>query len=375
MSTLAPESKIPILDLQPEIAEIWDELMPALEATIKGTQFIMGPNVKAFEQETAAYFGVKHAIGLNSGTDALILGVHALGIKPGDEVITTPFTFFATGEAISHFHATPVMVDIDPNTFNLDVDQVAAAITPKTKAILPVHLFGHSADMEPLMKLAEKHNLVVLEDVAQAFGSEYTGQRVGGIGHGGAFSFFPSKNLGGFGDGGLFITNDDAVADTVRMLRVHGARKKYYNEVVGVNSRLDEIQATVLRIKLKRIDQWNEGRRAVAERYNALLAEVEEVATPYEAAYTKHVYHQYTIKIGDGKRDEVQKKLAEQNIGTFVYYPVPMHKLPVYQHMNLTLPIAEQCAAEVLSLPIWPSLDEGTQRRVVNALKDALAYP
>lgn len=372
MSTVAPETKIPILDLQPEIAEIWDELMPALEATIKGTQFIMGPNVKAFEQETAAYFGVKHAIGLNSGTDALILGVHALGIKPGDEVITTPFTFFATGESISHFHATPIMVDIDPNTFNLDVDQVAAAITPKTKAILPVHLFGHSADMEPILKLAAKHNLIVLEDVAQAFGAEYQGQKTGALAHGGAFSFFPSKNLGGFGDGGLFITNDDAVADTVKMLRVHGAKKKYYNEVVGVNSRLDEIQATVLRIKLRQIDKWNDGRRAAAERYNELLSEVAEVATPYEAGYTRHVYHQYTIKVSGGRRDEVQQKLADRNIGTFVYYPVPMHKLPVYQHMNLTLPIAEQCASEVLSLPIWPSIDESTQRRVVNAIKDAL---
>jgi len=373
MSAMASETKIPILDLQPEILSIWDELMPALEATIKGTQFIMGPNVKAFEQEAAAYFGVKHAIGLNSGTDALILGVHALGIKPGDEVITTPFTFFATGEAVSHFHATPVMVDIDPETFNLDVDQVAAAITPKTKAILPVHLFGHSADMEPLLKLAQKHNLVVLEDVAQAFGAEYQGQKVGTLAQGGAFSFFPSKNLGGFGDGGMFITNDDAVADTVRMLRVHGARKKYYNEVVGVNSRLDEIQATVLRIKLRHIDAWNEGRRAAAERYNAMLAEVEEVATPYEAGYTKHVYHQYTIRVKGGRRDEVQQKLADRNIGSFVYYPVPMHQLPVYQGMNLTLPIAEMCAAEVLSLPIWPTIEESVQRRVVDAIKEALA--
>lgn len=373
MSAVAPDTKIPILDTRPEIDSIWDELMPAIEDVIRKGQFIMGPNVKAFESEIAQYFGVKHAVSLNSGTDALILGIHALGIKPGDEVITTPFTFFATGEAVSHFHATPIMVDIDPTTYNLDVDQVAAAITEKTKAILPVHLFGHAADLEPLQKLAAKHNLVILEDVAQAFGGEYQGSKVGAIGDGGAFSFFPSKNLGGFGDGGLFTTNDDAVADTVRMLRVHGARKKYYNEVVGVNSRLDEIQATVLRIKLRKIDEWNEGRRAAAQRYNELLSEVAEVTTPYEAGYTKHVYHQYTIRVSGGKRDAVQSFLADKGIGSFVYYPVPMHKLPVYLGMNLTLPIAEEAATQVLSLPIWPKIEESTQVRVVDAIKQALS--
>lgn len=371
MSATAP-SKVPLLDMSPEIESIWDELMESVQSVFKAGQFIMGPNVKAFEQEAANYLGVKHAVGLNSGTDALILGVHALGIKPGDEVITTPFTFFATGEAISHFRATPVMVDIDPITFNLDVDQVAAAITEKTKMILPVHLFGHSADMEPLQKLADKHGLTILEDCAQAFGSDYQNQKVGGIGEAGAFSFFPSKNLGGCGDGGLFTTNDDALADTVRMLRVHGARKKYYNEVVGVNSRLDELQAAILRIKLRHIDEWNQGRRTAGERYNELLAEVDEVTTPYEAGYTTHVYHQYTIKVAGGKRDAVQQAMNEAGVSSFVYYPVPMHKLPVYLGMNLTLPIAEQCASEVLSLPIWPKITEETQVRVVEALKNAL---
>jgi dTDP-4-amino-4,6-dideoxygalactose transaminase len=368
------QTKIPLLDLHPEIDSIWDELQEALHRVIRDTQFIMGPDVKAFEQEVAEYLGVKHAVGLNSGTDALILGVYALGIKPGDEVITTPFTFFATGEAVSHFHATPVMVDIDPKTFNLDVAQIEAKITPKTKAILPVHLYGHSADMDPIMELAERHNLVVLEDVAQAFGSEYKGRKAGTIGHGGAFSFFPSKNLGCFGDGGLFVTNDDAVAETVRMLRVHGARKKYYNEVVGVNSRLDTVQAAVLRVKLPHIDAWNDGRRAAAERYNELLADVPGIVAPTAADYTRHVYHQYTVRVLDGKRDHAQKQLGAEDIGSFVYYPVPMHKLPVYKDLPVgPLPHSEQAAAEALSLPIWPTITLDTQRRVVDALARAIA--
>jgi dTDP-4-amino-4,6-dideoxygalactose transaminase len=366
-------TKIPLLDTRPEIDSIWPELMAAVEGVIKGGQFIMGPNVKAFEQEAAEYFGVKHAIGLNSGTDALVLGVHALGIRPGDEVLTTPFTFFATGEAISHFRATPVFVDIDPNTFNMDLEQLEAKITPRTKAILPVHLYGHAVDMDPLMAIAEKHNLKVLEDCAQCFGTEYNGRKAGTIGHAGAFSFFPSKNLGAFGDGGMFITNDDELADVVRMLRVHGAKKKYYNEVVGVNSRLDEIQAAVLRVKLPNIDAWNEGRRQAAARYNALLAGVPGVVTPHEAAYCKHVYHQYTIRILNGQRDHVKAGLEEAGISTFIYYPVPLHKLPVYQNLPPTpLPVADQCTDEALSLPIWPKIEEATQTRVTDEIKRLL---
>jgi len=322
-------AKVPLLDLSPEIDALWDELTAAIHGVMKNTAFIMGPNVKAFEQECADYFGVKHALGLNSGTDALILGVHALGIKPGDEVITTSFTFFATGEAISHFRATQIFVDNDPATFNMDIAQVEAAITPKTKAIIPVHLYGQTCDMDPLMALAEKYGLKVLEDVAQAFGSEYKGKKAGAIGDAGCFSFFPSKNLGAFGDGGLFITNDDALADSVRMMRVHGARKKYFNEAIGVNSRLDELQAAVLRVKLPHIDSWNSARRIAAHRYNALFAGLDGVVTPAESAFGKHVYHQYTLRIADGKRDAVQAKLAEDGIGSFVYYPVPVHKLPV----------------------------------------------
>lgn len=366
-------SKVPLLDLQPEIAPIKHEIMAAIEAVIDSGQFIMGPDVKAFEQEAADYLGVKHAVGLNSGTDALLLGVRAMGINPGDEVITTPFTFFATGECISAVGAVPVFVDIEPDTFNIDPSKIEAAITPRTKAILPVHLYGHAADMDAIMAVASKHGLQVLEDVAQAFGTNYKGKKVGSIGHAGAFSFFPSKNLGAFGDGGLFTTNDDDLADTVRMLRVHGARKKYHNEVVGANSRLDTVQAAVLRVKLPHIDSWNAGRVAAAERYNTLFADVDGVTTPVAKEYTDHVYHQYTIRIANDKRDHVQSVLNDEGVGSFVYYPVPLDKLPVYKDMEVgPFPVSDQCTAEALSLPIWPSITEEVQRRVVDAIAKAL---
>ncbi|MCW5937842.1 MAG: DegT/DnrJ/EryC1/StrS family aminotransferase [Fimbriimonadaceae bacterium] len=365
-------TKIPILDPRPEIESIWPEVTAALEDVLKTGQFIMGPNVTGFEAEAAAYLGVKHAVGVNSGTDALILGVHALGLRPGDEVITTPFTFFATTECVSHFRATPVFVDIDPETFNFRVDQIEAAITERTKGIIPVHLFGQPIDMDPLMALAEKHGLWILEDVAQAFGGDYKNRKLGSIGHAGAFSFFPTKNLGGCGDGGLFTTNDDAAADLVRMLRVHGAKKKYNNEMVGVNSRLDAMQAAILRCKLPHIDEWNAGRRAAARRYSDGLAEVEGVVTPREEAFGTHVFHQYTVRILGGRRDEVQQKLDAAGVGTMVYYEKPLHKLPVYKDMAVSMPVSEQCAAEVLSLPIWPKIAPEVQDRVIGAIKEAL---
>lgn len=364
--------KIPLLDVSAEIESIWDEVTAAIQAVLKDGRFIMGPNVQAFEGEVAQYLGVKHAIACNSGTDALAMGVRALGVTSGDEVITTPFTFFATAEAISHVGAKPVFVDIDPQTYNIDVSLIEKAITAKTKAIVPVHLFGHAADMGPLMSIAQKHGLKVLEDTAQAFGSEYKGKKVAAIGDAGALSFFPSKNLGAFGDGGMFTTNDDEVAATVKMLRVHGARKKYYNETIGYNSRLDEIQAACLRVKLPHLDEWNEGRRQAAERYNALLADVDGVQTPFAADYTKHVYHQYTIRVSGGRRDALQSALNEQGVSTMVYYPVPCHKLPVYSGEGYVLPVAEKAADEVISLPIWPKITAEVQERVVAAIKSAL---
>jgi len=366
--------KIPLLDMSPEIESIWDELMVAIQDVLKKGQFIMGPNVKEFESEMATYLGVKHAIACNSGTDALVMGVRALGVGRGDEVITTPFTFFATAEAISQVGAIPVFVDIDPDTFNIDVSKIEAKITGKTKAIIPVHLYGHAAEMDSLMAIAAKHGLKVLEDCAQAFGSEYKGKKVSSIGDGGALSFFPSKNMGACGDGGMFVSNDDDVAAAVRMLRVHGAAKKYFNETIGYNSRLDEIQAAILRVKLPHIDEWNGGRRQVAARYNAMLKDVPGVQTPVEADYTRHVYHQYTVRIAGGKRDAVQTKLGEAGVGSFVYYPVTLDKLPVYRDLVCgSLPNSDLCSGEVLSLPIWPKMSEETQKAVVEQLKGALA--
>lgn len=288
-------------------------------------------------------------------------------------MITTPFTFFATSEAISHFHATPVFVDIDPNTFNFRIEDVAAAITPKTKGIVPVHIFGQPVDMDPLMSLAEDRKLWVLEDVAQAFGSAYKNKKLGSIGHAGAFSFFPSKNLGAFGDGGLFTTNDDDAADLVRTLRVHGARKKYNNEMVGVNSRLDALQAAILRCKLPHIDEWNRGRRAAAHRYTNALNGLEGLVTPIESDFGTHVYHQYTIRITNGDRNEIQKQLESDGVNTMIYYEKPLHKLPVYKDMTVSMPVSEMVASQVLSLPIWPKITWETQERVVESLKRALA--
>lgn len=361
--------KIPLLDLTPEIEALWDELLTHIQEVLKSGQFILGPNVKAFEEEVAAYLGVKHAIGVNSGTDALVIALRAAGIGPGDEVITTPFTFFATAEAISQVGAKPVFVDIDPHTFNINPELIEPAITWRTKAILPVHLYGQAADMDPIMSLAEKYNLKVIEDTAQAFGGEYKGRKLGTIGHVGCFSFFPSKNLGAFGDGGLIATNDDEIADVARMLRVHGAKKKYYNEMIGYNSRLDEIQAAILRVKLPHIDTWNEARRQAAKRYHDLLRDVPGIVTPYEAPYAKHVYHQYTIRVLNGKRDEAKECLAAQGIGTMVYYPVPLHRLPVYATNNWSFPEAERAAGEVLSLPLWPEIRAELQRQITEILQ------
>jgi dTDP-4-amino-4,6-dideoxygalactose transaminase len=364
------ELKIPVLDLKSEINEHLNEYMKAIEEVLRSAQFIMGPNVKAFEEEVARYLGVKHAIGVNSGTDALVIALRAAGIGENDEVITTPFTFFATAESITALGATPVFVDIDERTFNINPDLVKQAITKRTRAIIPVHLYGQAADMDPIVELADAYGLKVIEDTAQAFGGEYKSRKLGTIGHIGCFSFFPSKTLGGFGDGGLIATNDDEAAETAKMLRVHGSKKKYYNETVGYNSRLDEIQAAILRVKLPYIDEANEARRKAAHRYNDLLKDIPGIITPYEDARSKHVYHQYTIRVLDGKRDELQKHLADRGIGTMVYYPVPVHRLPLYKESAPVLPVAERLSGEVLSLPIWPNIGEEVQGEVAEAIRE-----
>lgn len=362
----AMQHKIPLLDLSPEIDELWDELNEAIQEVLRSGQFILGPAVKAFEEEVAAYLGVKHAVGLNSGTDALVIGLRALGVGPGDEVILPSFTFFATAESVSLLGATPVFVDVDLATYNLDVARVEATVTERTKVIIPVHLFGQPVDMTALMAVAKRHELKVLEDCAQSFGAVYEGRKTGTIGHAGAFSFFPSKNLGAYGDGGLLATMDDAIAEEARKLRAHGSLRKYYNETVGYNSRLDALQAAILRVKLPRIDAYNEGRRRVAQRYTDVFRGVDGIVSP--KVVDGHVFHQYTVRVLGGRRDAVQKALEEWGVNTMVYYPVPCHRLPLYANRGLTLPDSEQLSAEVLSLPIWPQMTEEVQYQVVEGV-------
>jgi dTDP-4-amino-4,6-dideoxygalactose transaminase len=381
--------QLPILDLSDDINRHMPEFLAAFEAVLKSGHFIIGPNVSQFEAELGAYLGTKHAIGCNSGTDALVLALRALGIGAGDEVITTPFTFFATAEAISLVGATPVFVDIDARTFNIDPDLAAAAVTERTKALMPVHLFGLSADMPALMALAKRHDLRVIEDVAQAMGASCApgtagccqgngncqGRKVGTIGDVGAYSFFPSKNLGAFGDGGLVTTDDDDLAASVRMLRAHGAKKKYANEVLGYNSRLDEVQAAMLRVKLPYLDENNAGRQRVAGRYNELLDNVHGVTTPVLSdGGAASVFHQYTIRVAGGHRDALVAKLAADGISTMVYYPTPVHRLPVYAQLNVSCPLAEAAAGEVMSLPIWPTMSDGDIERVAKAVVEAVGF-
>lgn len=367
---------VPILDLTPEIEMLWDEFNGAFQDVLRSGQFIMGPAVRAFESAVADYLGSKHAIGVNSGTDALVIALRALGIGPGDEVITTPFSFFATAESISNVGATPIFADIDEETFNLSPADVEAKITPRTKAIMPVHLFGDSADMGALMEIAREHGLRVVEDCAQSFGARYHGDGAadgaftGTIGDAGAYSFFPSKNLGAFGDGGLIVTDDDDVADAASMLRKHGARKKYHNETLGYNSRLDALQAALLHVKLPHIDRFNAGRRRVAKHYNTLLADVPGILTP--RLTDGHVFHQYTVRVLDGRRDALREHLQQEGISTMVYYPIPQDRLPVYDGAYPANPVSDRLSAEVLSLPIWPTMEQAVIERVVGAIKRAL---
>ena len=367
------QTPIPLADLAEEVREQWDELSRAVLDVLRSGCFVLGPNVEAFEREAAAYLGVRRCVGVASGTDALIIALRAFGVGPGDEVITTPFTFIATAESVSRVGATPVFVDIEADTFNIDVNRIEAAITPRTKAIIPVHLFGHACEIDAVMEIAARHGLKVLEDVAQAFGGVADGRKLGSIGHAGAFSFFPSKNLGGFGDGGLISTNDDEVADAALVLRDHGSRRRYYHEVFGYNSRLDEVQAAFLRVKLPRIDARNEARRRAAARYDQLIeARGSGILPPVWRRPADHVYHQYTVRIPGGRRDRVRQRLSEAGIESAIYYPVPIHRQVIYDLPAGTCPNAEAAAAEVLSLPMWPGITAEQQERVVEAMFAAL---
>ena len=364
---------VPMVDLKIQYEAIKEEINNAVLGVIQSTHFILGPHGKALEQEVAAYHGVKHAVAVASGTDALHLALLAAGVRRGDEVITTPFTFIATAEAASYIGAVPVFVDIDPNTFNMDIAKIEAAITKRTKAIVPVHLYGHPMDMEGLMHIAKKPGLKVIEDCAQSFGAEWRGKKTGTFGDLGCFSFFPSKNLGGYGDGGMVITDDAELSERLLRLRNHGSHVRYYHDEVGFNSRLDEIQAAVLRVKLRHIDEYNAKRRKNALLYNKHLANA-GIKTPTEQNGTKHVFHQYTIRIRD--RDKVKQKLDAGNAtSSMIYYPVPLHLQAAYKDLAMSagsLPQAEKAANEVLSLPMYPELMEGQIQQVADAVKQAL---
>lgn len=374
-------NNIPILDLSGEIDTLWEPINQAVQRVLRSGQFILGPEVSGLEEEVAEYIGVKHAIGCNSGTDALVLSLRSLDIKPGDEVICPSFSFVASAGAISIIGATPVFADILPDTFNIDPNAIESLITPKTKAIMPVHVFGQAADLDAIQAIADKHNLKIVEDVAQAFGSNYTStaknatNKTGSHGDLGAFSFFPTKNFGAYGDAGMLVTNDDALAARARMLRVHGSAKRYHNELDGYNSRLDALQAAILRVKFPHVDSWNLGRAAAADRYDALLANIDGVQTPVRAFGRNHVFHQYTVRIAYGKRDEVAKKMNEAGIGAMIYYPIPIHRLPVYAHItSQPMPVTDQACEQVMSLPMWPTIESEKQQRVVDALHHALAH-
>ncbi len=361
-----------MLDLQPEIERHWGELTEAFAGVLRSGRFILGPNVEAFEEEIAAYIGVRHAVGVNSGTDALVIGLRALGIGPGDEVITTPFTFFATPESVSNVGATPVFVDIEAASFNIDPELIEDAITDRTRAILPVHLFGHACEMDRIMDIARRRHLKVIEDATQAMGGSYKGKKLGGLGNAAAFSFFPSKNLGGFGDGGMIVTDDDNVAELSRMLRSHGSKEKYANEILGYNSRLDEMQAALLRVGLGHLDESIEARRRVASGYTESLAHLPGLDTPIVRPEVNHAFHQYTVRLPAASRDDIKTSMAKSGVHTAIYYPTPIHQSPVYSKEAVVLPVSESAAHEVLSLPMGASLTAAEQAVVTATLMAVL---
>jgi dTDP-4-amino-4,6-dideoxygalactose transaminase len=375
---------VPLLDLKAQHATIREEVRVAMDRVVESQHFILGPEVEALEREVAEYSGCAHAIGVSSGTDALLVALMAIDLKPGDDVITTPYTFFATGGAIARLGARLVMVDIDPSSYNIDPARIEAAITSRTRAIIPVHLYGQMADMDPIMEIAERRGLYVIEDAAQALGSDYQGLRAGSIGHLGCFSFFPSKNLGGIGDGGMVTSNDIDLAHRVRLLRNHGYSPKYYNKVVGGNFRLDAIQAAVLRVKLKYLDGWTEARQHNAAIYRDLFGEAglsstldeftgdaRGVVLPVESPNVRHIYNQFVIR--SHRRNDLIKHLKDRQIGTEVYYPVPMHLQECFADLGYAsgdFPASEAAADQTLALPIYPELTREMITSVVNAIAE-----
>ena len=365
--------KVPYLDLKAQYQSIKPEIDAAIARVLESCQFVLGPEVAAFEQDFAAYCGTTECIALNSGTSALHLALLAAGVGPGDEVVTVPFTFVASVAAVTYTGARPVLVDIDPRSFTMDPAAVEAAITPRTKAILPVHLYGQSADMDPIMEVARRHGLVVIEDAAQAHGARYKGRPVGSIGDMGCFSFYPGKNLGAYGEGGAVTTSNAEYARTIRMLRDWGQDRKYHHQLRGFNYRMEGFQGAILRVKLRHLERWTEARRKVVNLYNELLAD-SGVETPAEMPWGRHVYHVYTLRTDD--RDGLQASLLTEGIQTGIHYPVPVHLQPAYADLGYgrgAFPHAETAAEQVLSLPLYPELSAQSVAEVAGAVKKAIA--
>ena len=376
MSSPTEPMSVPALDLKAQYRAIRDEVEPIVRAVIESQYFILGPEVQHFEDEAASYCGAAHAIGCASGSDALLLPLLAWGIGPGDEVVTSPYSFFATAGAIWRTGAKPVFVDIDPLSYNIDPARIEAAITPRTRALIPVHLYGQAADMDAIHALAAKHGLKVLEDAAQAIGARYRDRPAGSLGHAAAFSFYPSKNLGGFGDAGMVTTDDPALAKQVARLRVHGMEPKYHHHEVGFNSRIDALQAAVLRVKLRHLDAWTEGRRRVAERYSTLIHEVglaDRIALPREFEGRYHVYNQFVVRVPAEGRDALRAHLQDRRVGTEIYYPIPLHIQACFAplgHKPGDFPESEAAADSTIALPIYPELTEAAQAHVVASIAD-----
>ncbi|MEW9500801.1 DegT/DnrJ/EryC1/StrS family aminotransferase [Jeotgalibacillus marinus] len=365
--------KIPMLDLSEQYSILKDEVLSKLDEVMSSSQFILGSHVKQVENDIAEMSKTKNGIGVGNGSDAIHIALQAAGVCEGDEVITTSFTFFATAGAIARANAKPVFVDIDPVTFNIDPSKIEAAITEKTKAIIPVHLYGQMADMDPIMEIAKKHNLHVIEDAAQAIGSEYKGMQVGEMSSAATYSFFPTKNLGAYGDGGMIVSNDDDLSEQARIIRVHGSKPKYHHHILGYNSRLDEMQAAIVSVKIPHLSSWSENRRKHAAYYTEKInnAVAENIVTPVEVENRYHVFHQYTLRVE--KRDELQAYLKEQGIATMIYYPVPLHTQPVFKELGYKegdLPETEKAAIEALSLPMFPELKKEQQDYVIEKIVD-----
>ncbi len=372
--TIATKTQIPLVDLKAQYATIKHEVLPAIEGVLEAMQLTIGPNVKAFDEEFAAFCGTKHSIGVGSGTDALQLVIRALGVTNGDEVITVSHTFFATVEAILYANARPVLVDIDEKTFNVSVEAIAAAITPRTKAIMPVHLYGRTAEMKQILDLARERNIQVIEDACQAHGATLdVGGRAGSTGAAGCFSFYCSKNLGAYGEAGAITTNDDRLAGELRLLREHGQSTRYYHPTVGYNARLDEIQAAILRIKLRRLEGWNARRLAIAKHYDEVLADT-PLIRPDIPADGRHVFHCYVVRVPGGKRDAFRDALAADGVGTGIHYPVPIHLQEAMQFLGYRkgdFPVTERVATEVVSLPMYAELTDAQVEAVAEAARRA----